>query len=173
MSLLARDGSTMADLPAQFTGLPQRADVAVLSVGGNDAIDYVGIPEQPASSSAEVLAQLYDMAEDFASKYQRTLADLRPRVERLVLCTIYEPALRDPTTARLARVPLAILNDRIVRAGGGLGLDVIDLRAVCADPADFVQEIEPSASGARKIAGAIEAVVRNPSPHPPVRIFAA
>lgn len=82
--------------------------------------------------------------------------------DRLVVCTIYEPPLENPELARLAQVPLAIFNDRIIRIASRLGVDVLDLRSVCTEPDDFVLEIEPSAEGARKIAGAIAEVVRKP-----------
>jgi hypothetical protein len=37
--------------------------------------------------------------------------------------------------------------------------DVIELRAGCTDPSDFVRKIEPSPGGARKIAEAITRAV--------------
>lgn len=43
--------------------------------------------------------------------------------------------LADPVTAELAKTTLAFLDDRIIRTTGRHGLDVIDLRAVCPDPA--------------------------------------
>jgi hypothetical protein len=89
-----------------------------------------------------------------------------------MVCTIYEPPLSNPTLARLARVPLSLLNDRIIRSATRIGADVIDLRAVCTDVADFVQEIEPSAAGARKIATAIERALQAPPGQPTSRLFA-
>jgi hypothetical protein len=61
--------------------------------------------------------------------------------------------------AKLARVPLAVLNDRIMRIAARLGLDVLDLRSICTEPSDFVLQIEPSAKGAAKIARAIAGLV--------------
>ncbi|HXE56522.1 MAG TPA: hypothetical protein VNK43_00835 [Gemmatimonadales bacterium] len=39
------------------------------------------------------------------------------------------------------------------------GLGVVDLRTVCADPADYANPIEPSSVGGAKIARAIAAAV--------------
>ena len=55
---IAVDGSSMADIPSQLRQLSERPTVAILSVGGNDAVEHVGILNQPAASSAEVLQQL-------------------------------------------------------------------------------------------------------------------
>ena len=162
----------MADLRYQVSHLPADADRAILSIGGNDALEHIGILEQRATRSAEVLARLADMAEAFGRRYRQVLATLRPHVGRLVVCTIYEPPLTAPATARLVRVPLTLLNDQIIRESSRLRLDLLDLRTVCTAASDFVREIEPSPAGARKIASAIEAVVREEGPVPPIRLFA-
>jgi len=161
VTLLARDGSRMGDLGFQLAHLPASADLAVLSIGGNDAIEHIGLLEERARSTGEVLDKLAGIADEFGHRYAQVLGAIAPRVSRLVVCTIYEPPLIDPATARLARVPLTLLNDRIIRAALHLGLDVLDLRTICTEATDFVKEIEPSARGARKIAGAIEQVARD------------
>jgi len=55
-------------------------------------------------------------------------------------------------------VLLTVLNDHILRTAYRLGLDVLDLRAICTIPGDFTLQIQPSAVGAAKIAKAIAAV---------------
>jgi len=172
VDLLARDGSTMTDIRLQIGTLVTAADVAILSVGGNDAIDHIGILEQRTTTTTELLDQLQNVAEEFGARYRQVLDVLRPRVNRLAVCTIYEPPLTDPRTARLARVPLSLLNDQVVRTASSHGVDVLDLRAVCTEPSDFVREIEPSPIGARKIAAAIEALVRSPITPSGARLFA-
>lgn len=172
VELLARDGATMADLRFQVGHLPKVTDAAVLSIGGNDAVDHIGILNQRASNSAEVLAQLADIMDQFRVNYRRVLSDLQPRVRRLIVCTIYEPPLSDPVIANLARVPLTLLNNQIIREATRAGVDVLDLRTVCTDTTDFVQEIEPSPEGARKIAAAITAVLRGEMQRPPISLLA-
>jgi lysophospholipase L1-like esterase len=152
---LARDGSTMADIPFQLRELEGRPTVAVLSVGGNDAVEHIGLLEQRVSSSAEVLAQLVRITDDFAQRYEQVAHSVAALAERAILCTIYEVKLEPAVYADLARAPLGLLNDAIVRVGSRLAADVLDLRSVCTDHADFVLQIEPSERGAEKIARAI------------------
>src|SRR6202011_2818928 len=88
------------------------------------------------------------------------LAEARPRSRRLVARTIYEPPMFDATPTRLIRGPLSLLHDQSVGGATRAGVDVLDLRSVCTSAAHFVRQIEPSAQGARRIAAAIETVVR-------------
>jgi lysophospholipase L1-like esterase len=171
VELLARDGSVMEDLRFQLTHLPAHADTAVLSIGGNDALAHIGILEQRTSSSSQVLRQLAGITGEFGQRYAQVLAGIHPRVRRLIVCTIYEPPLSDPATARLATVPLSLLNDQIIREAARLRLDILDLRSICTEPADFVREIEPSAAGAKKIASAIAALVRGSPDLPAARYY--
>lgn len=162
VELLALDGARMADMREQVARL-DRPSVAVLSIGGNDVTRHVSLLSGPATSARDVIGELLAIVEAFGAQYDAVLDSLRPVVRRLVLCTIYDVPLEPPELARLARVPIALLDDRIVRAGAARGLEVIDLRAVCTEAADFTLEIEPSAQGARKIAQAIAAVVERPA----------
>jgi hypothetical protein len=170
---LARDGAVISDVRFQVAELPARVDCAVLSVGGNDAAEHIDLLERRVSSAAEVLDALADIADRFATAYLQLVVAVVARTGRLVLCTIYEPPLFDPVTARLARVPLGILNDRIVQIASRLRLEVLDLRTVCTEDDDFVMQIEPSARGAQKIASAIGTLVHGGPDLPTARIVAA
>lgn len=172
VELAAQDGATMDLLPPQLETLSRRADLAILSVGGNDAIGHLDILEPRASTTTQMLTLLQNIADDFEEEYRGVLEAVQARTERLIVCTIYEPPLSHEDMARMARVPLAILNDRIIRAATRLGLDVLDLRTVCTSPSDFVQEIEPSAQGAWKIAAAIATVMKGSGPGPASRVYA-
>jgi lysophospholipase L1-like esterase len=172
VDLLARDGATMADLRFQLPHLHAPTDTIVLSVGGNDAIGHIGLLEQPASSSTEVLAEMATMAEGFAREYRQILMTWRPLARRLIACTIYEPPLSSPQMARLAQVPLSLLNDRICREASRAGVDILDLRTVCTVPTDFVKEIELSPTGARKIATVLAALVLDRPTRPATQLFA-
>lgn len=161
VDLIARDGATMRDVPRQLELAPDRSATAILSIGGNDLIEHLGLLTRPASAgAASILEEILAIAEDFGERYEEIARAAAARFERTVLCTIYEVQLEPPTMARLARVPLGVMNDRIIRTAGRIGLDVLELRAVCTAASDFVLQIEPSAAGAAKIAAAIEAVLR-------------
>lgn len=171
--LLARDGATMSDLRWQLAELTSRPDHAVLSIGGNDATAHLGLLERRAAGGGEVLDELLLIADEFGRRYEAAAAAVAERAARTILCTIYEAPLEPPILARRARVPLAVLNDRIVRAGARLGLDVLELRTVCTEPADYVRQIEPSPRGAARIAQAIAAVLLGRPEPRSARVFAA
>jgi hypothetical protein len=158
VSLLAAEGAAMAAVPAQAQRLPGDADLVVLSVGGNDAMEHVDLLQQPAQSSGETLDALIRMVEEFDGAYDRVVKTVRNRAPRVVLCTIYEPPLIGKNTAARARVLLTLLNDRILRTAYRWGVDVLDLRAICTSSGDFALQIAPSAAGAAKIARAIAAM---------------
>jgi lysophospholipase L1-like esterase len=170
---LATDGATMRDVAAQLRGFRDRAAVAVLSVGGNDAIEHIGILQQPAANSGTVLEQLDSIAEAFQQQYEPVANAVAQRANRVILCTIYDVQLEPPVFAKRVRVPLGLLNDRIHRTAARLGLDCLELRSICTDPTDFVQQIEPSPRGAAKIAQAIVAAMRGNGGLSSGRVFAA
>jgi hypothetical protein len=70
------------------------------------------------------------------------------------VCTIYDTPPSAPDHAVL-RSAIALFNDCITRAAFERGVDLIDLRLVCSEDADYANPIEPSSAGGRKIAGAI------------------
>jgi hypothetical protein len=169
----ATDGATMRDVAAQLRAFRDRAAVAVLSVGGNDAIAHIGILDQPAANSGAVLEQLDTIAEAFHRQYEAVARAVAERANRVMLCTIYDVQLEPAVRAKRVRVPLGVLNDRILRTAARLGLDSLELRSICTDPADFVQEIEPSPRGAAKIAQAIVGAVRGNGGLASGRVFSA
>lgn len=170
---LAQDGAIMSDLPRQLKELRARPSQAVLSIGGNDATAHIGLLERSATSAAQLFTELLAIGDAFGDQYEASARAVAERAERTLLCTIYEVQLEPVALARLARVPLAILNDQILRAGARLGLDVLELRSVCTEPADFVQQIEPSPQGAAKIARAIAGAVQGGNGLASGRVFAA
>jgi hypothetical protein len=72
------------------------------------------------------------------------------------VCTIYNGNLPDDLAAP-GRVALMPFNDAILRVAFRLALQVIDLRLICSEPADYANPIEPSGPGGQKIARAIVA----------------
>jgi lysophospholipase L1-like esterase len=152
----ARDGATMRQVAAQLAALPPgRPAVVVLSVGGNDLLENSQALPLTTAPVAEIFSAILDLMEDLGARYAGVLEALRPRTDRLIVCTIYEVPLSDPALALLARVALAVFNDRVQRAAVRHGAEVLELRDVCTRTEDFALEIEPSAEGARKIATAI------------------
>lgn len=158
-SLLAIDGSTTDDVPAQLGRLPTDTTHIVLSAGGNDALMHLAVLQKPVLSVAESLGILAEIASDFERRYR--LAAVACTVTRVSLsvCTIYNGCFDDPSFQRIASVTLMLFNDAIIRVAAERGIPVIDLRSVCAQPEDYANPIEPSSIGGEKIARAIVGLV--------------
>ena len=70
-TLLAVDGSTTDQVAGQLRQLPRRATHLVLSIGGNDALQHLGILETPSTSiakSVEALAASRQISRDVTAR---------------------------------------------------------------------------------------------------------
>lgn len=169
-SLLAVDGSTTKQVPSQLKNLPEDASHLVLSVGGNDAIMNAGVLQSPASSTADALVALANVAGVFEENYRRAVGTCRESALALVVCTIYNGCFPDAPYQRLASIALMAFNDVILRIAIERALPVIDLRYVCCSPADYANPIEPSSVGGAKIARAIVKLITSDSEQPGARV---
>jgi len=153
-TLLAVDGSKAADLLPQIAALPAGTTVAVLSIGGNDALECLGLLGEPVANVAQALQSLCANQARFKQEYEICVAQILKHNVPLVLCTIYDSV---PGLTPDLKTALSLFNDVIVRQGVKRGLQIIDLREVCAVAADYspVSPIEPSSEGGQKIAQAI------------------
>ncbi|MCL4867270.1 MAG: hypothetical protein KJZ47_15360 [Gemmatimonadales bacterium] len=172
MQRVAEDGGIMSEVAGQLRQLAVRPSLAVLSIGGNDAVQHLGVLEGRTTHSANMLEELLAITTEFGAQYEAVARAVAAHAERVVLCTIYEVQLEPARYAELVKVPLGLLNDQVLRVGSRLGLEVLELRSVCTEPADFVQQIEPSARGAEKIARAIAAVARGGTGLATCRVYA-
>ena len=153
-TLCAVDGATTRDLASQLTTVPGDASHLVISVGGNDALRNSDLLSMRVTSSAEALEAFADRLAPFERTYRSAIGHVVAAGHPTVVCTIYNGAL-EPERATIARLGVALFNDVILRTATNLGLDIIDLRAVCTEPADYANPIEPSVRGGLKIARAI------------------
>jgi lysophospholipase L1-like esterase len=154
-TLLATDGDRTEDVDQQLAKLPTDASHLILSVGGNDALAHGDLLTRSAKSVPEVLGLLAEAAGAFEQRYRRLIGRLLNRKLPLTVCTIYNGNFPDPFFQRVATTALCVFNDAIVRAGLEHKLEIIDLRLVCTEPADYANPIEPSSVGGAKIARAI------------------
>jgi hypothetical protein len=153
-TLLAVDGSTARDLGGQLAKIPPDVTHLVISLGGNDAIlnsDLLGLT---VSSTAEAISAFAVRADAFERDYRAAISAACALGRRTTVCTIYNGNL-SVIEAQLARIALRVFNDVILRVAFERRLDVIDLRLICSDAADYANEIEPSVRGGGKIAAAI------------------
>ena len=158
-TLLAADGSVVADVHGQLKRLPAEATHLVVSAGGNDALLNSHLLQERASSFAEVLSRLAGVGEEFEVGYRRMLDAVLAAGRPAAVCTVYYPRMPDPLTQRLAVAALTVFNDAIIRAAFRAGVPLIDLRLVCDEDADYANPIEPSEAGGAKIAAAVVRLV--------------
>ena len=104
----------------------------------------------PGGSSAELLAVDGATVAGIAAQLRR----LPPQATHLVMSARSRKTL--PPSRGCA---LSLFNDVILRAAIDNGVDVIELRAICTEPSDYANPIEPSGSGGLKIAKAIARVL--------------
>ena len=169
-ALAAVDGSRADDVAAQVSGGCANATHLVLSVGGNDALMASGLLDEPVYSSADALRLIGASVREFEARYRAAVAACLARGLPLTVCTIYHGNFADPDYRDRVVVALTAFNDAIVRTACTHGLDVIDLRAVCDQPQDYANPIEPSSIGGAKIARAIVRVATGAAA-PAARLF--
>jgi lysophospholipase L1-like esterase len=154
-TLLAIDGSLIADVPHQLAHLPTDTTHLVISAGGNDALAHLNVLDEPATSVAQALMHLATLQDQFEQSYRRMLATILTHSLPTAVCTIYNGNFPSPVYQRLTTLGAAIYDDVILRLAVEHNLPVLDLRLICADPADYANPIEPSARGGDRIARAI------------------
>jgi hypothetical protein len=154
-TLLAKDGTTIRSMGAQAAQIPRDATHLAISIGGNDALSHRDLLDAPVTSTADALDAFDERVTPFEMDYRLAIEPLFARGVPVTVCTIYNGAFEDRRLARRARVALMMFNDVILRVACEHQGSMIDLRLVCADPADYANAIEPSGPGGLKIAKAI------------------
>ncbi|WP_244622908.1 SGNH/GDSL hydrolase family protein [Microvirga brassicacearum] len=151
---------------------PGDADYLIVSAGGNDALQNIGLQREAARSVAEVMGKFTDVDEDFAARYGGMVSAIMEHRLPVALCTVYDGRFQDPREQRLLRTGLTLFNDCITREAFSRRLPLIDLRLVFNEPDDYANPIEPSAKGGAKIAAVIAQVVAGNSIFPRSQVFA-
>jgi lysophospholipase L1-like esterase len=155
-TLLAVDGDVASGVARQLRSLPADATHLVVSVGGNDALGYAYLLQQPATSVAQALEMLRQAQLRFAAAYAAMAEAVALRNLPTAICTIYDTPASEPGQP-IIRTALAIFNDCITRTACSRELTLIDLRLICDEDGDYANPIEPSVQGGRKISQAISA----------------
>lgn len=156
---LALDGAVIAGAVRQLATIPDDATHIVISAGGNNLLGQSSMLYQSVSSIGESLMVFAQVLNTFDADYRRMVSAALKHARPLTLCTIYNPNEPNELERTVTRIALSIFNDAILRVAADFGVPVIDLRAVCTDPADFANPIEPSAAGGEKIARAMHTVI--------------
>lgn len=157
-TLLAVDGHRVADVWSQVRRSPSNGTHYFLSVGGNDALDCVELLNRPVRTAGEGLALLGEAVDGFADGYWHLLERLKPQVERLQICTIYNGNFG--AEAPILSSAVRLFNDAIQRAALDHALPVVELRDLLNRPEHYANPIEPGVEGGRVLAEEIMRRVR-------------
>jgi hypothetical protein len=161
VELLAVDGAVVNNVPGQIDRIPADATHLFLSAGGNDALRLLPVLEQAADTVFDVLTKFSYLSAEFRRQYAELIEALKAKGLPLTLCTIYRGFpqdgfyFSDEAHYECAQMALRFFNDAIISEAIESRLPLIDLRHVVNESDDYVQSIEPSARGGRKIALAI------------------
>lgn len=161
----ALDGAVCADVLRTQLGDFEPNDYIVLSCGGNDALRNIELLDAAFETvSRDVLVRLWELREGFRSDYGALLDVLAATGRSVLAMTVYNPcflgcgmAAEDQQAAESA---LSIYNDVIQQEARARSFDVLEIRAIFADEADYANPIEPSANGGAKLAAAVNAWLR-------------
>jgi lysophospholipase L1-like esterase len=171
-TLCAVDGDVASGVARQLARVPSDASHLVVSVGGNDALQTMGVLREGARSVAEAMGKLAGVRERFAVGYRSMVEAVAARGLPVPLCTIYDARFPDPQEQRLVVAGLSLFNDVITREAFSRRLPLIDLRLICDEADDYANPIEPSAKGGDKIAAAIAQAAVGNTIFPRSQVFA-
>ncbi len=162
----AVDGSVTSDVLRNQIGDLNDDDYIILSSGGNDALLNVQVLDNTETrTSRHTLNDLWDIRSAFQSKYSVLLNALKGKQRQVLVFTIYDPAFAqfgsETKEQKAAEAGLSIFNDVIQREALSHGCDILEIRTLFNDPADYANPIEPSAQGGEKLAIEIEKWVRS------------
>lgn len=160
VTLLAVDGDVTVDVAGQMNGLQPTMTHLVISVGGNDALQQLGVISVPVSTVGEALHHLADVRDDFRRDYRQMLCHVQGFNLSVAVCTIYNSV---PELGGMEKTALALFNEIILQEAFMARVPVIDLRLICNEYEDYspLSPIEPSHAGGRKIAQAIVTLMKS------------
>lgn len=159
-SLLARDGAVTSDVVAQLDRLPESVTHLVISVGGNDALGFLGLQTKPTRSLGDAMEEFAAIRQSFQKEYADILDRALKVTNKVIVCTIYNPVFPEQGLQRFAVTGLSFFNDVIILEATRRGISLLDLRRICISAPDFANPIEPSEQGGAKIADAIVELTR-------------
>jgi lysophospholipase L1-like esterase len=153
----AVDGATCADVLGSQVGELKSADHIILSAGGNDALQHIDLLEAVVATTArDVLVRLWSIREEFRRSYAALLDCLALTGRPVLLLTVYNPCFHghsfDAAYQQAAESAVSIINDVIQQEGRRRAFDVLELRTLFNERADYANPIEPSAIGGAKLA---------------------
>jgi hypothetical protein len=137
----------------------ERAEHIILSVGGNDALEHIDLLEEVIETRAKnVLVRLWSIREGFRRSYATLLDRLATTRRPVLVLTIYNPCFQghgfDAAYQQAAESAVSIINDVIQQEARRRSFEILELRTLFDDQADYANPIEPSAIGGAKLRSA-------------------
>ena len=134
---------------------------AVLSVGGNDALQSRFVMDQYVNTVLGAFTLIDRPLSLFRESYQNLLKMLvEGEFEKLIVMTIYNKI--PDVIVNAEKNALSLFNDIITEEVSkhqmaGANIDLLDLRVICDEPEDYsvLSPIEPSHQGSQKIVNAL------------------
>jgi lysophospholipase L1-like esterase len=161
----ALDGALCADVLSSQVANLASTDRIVLSAGGNDALQHIDLLEAATVTTAkDVLVRLSTIRKEFRRTYASLLDRLATTRAPVMVLTVYNPCFDahglDATYQQAAESAVSIFNDVIQSEANRRSFDVLELRTLFTDHADYANPIEPSAVGGEKLARTLNAWVK-------------
>jgi lysophospholipase L1-like esterase len=153
----AVDGATCADVRERQTDDLSRAERIVLSAGGNDALQHIDLLEaRTVTTAKDTLVRLWSVRQEFRRSHAALLDRLALARRPVLVLTVYNPCFHghglDPAYQQAAECAISIINDVIQQEARRRSFDILELRELFHDRADYANPIEPSAIGGAKLA---------------------
>jgi lysophospholipase L1-like esterase len=167
----AVDGATCADVLDGQIGDLSRAERIILSAGGNDALQHIGLLEDASKTTArDVLVRLWAIREEFRRRYAALLDRLALARRPVLVLTVYNPCFHahgfNDAYQQAAESAISIIDDVIQQEARRRSFAILELRELFHDRADYANPIEPSAIGGAKLAKCMSRWLRSEDDHP-------
>jgi len=146
----------LSGVHSQIESVPDDSTVLVLSVGGNDGLQMLGMLQHEGMSVHRVISKIRSIFGEFRVRYEALLDKLlKDKPLPLIICTVYKPHFTDAgmgsMTQLVSVLGVRVLNTVITRIAKKYRLPLIDLCTVFNKTKDYANPIEPSVWGGDKI----------------------
>ena len=160
----ALDGAVCADVLSSQVADLESTDRIILSAGGNDALQHIDLLEAATATTAkDLLVRLGTIRKEFSRTFASLLDRLAITCAPVMVLTVYNPSFdgqgMDATYQQAAESAVSIFNDVIQQEAHRRAFNLLELRTLFTDHADYANPIEPSAIGGAKLAKAMNAWV--------------
>ena len=153
--LCAIDGARIDDVFGQIPTVPEDASHILLSIGGNNCIEFTHHLKSVMPNLGKALYYTDTLRVRLAQSYRRLLDEILELGKPTMVCTVYNPKLPSQGQQRIVETIIAMVNDAIIAGACATQTPVLDLRPLGVERANFVSPIELNHRGAQFFCDAI------------------